>query len=54
MKRETSPILEALRLAALDDDAAARFLEERRWGDSPACPRCGSMSVYRMRDRATG
>lgn len=54
MKRETSPILEALRIAAVDDDAAVEFLEARRWGDTPACPRCGSVSVYQMRDRATG
>lgn len=55
MKRETSPILEALRIAAVDDAAAVAFLEARRWGDSgAACPRCGSTNVYQMRDAKTG
>lgn len=30
------------------------FLEECRWGASPACPRCGSLDVYTMRDETTG
>lgn len=59
MKRATSPILEASRIAAVDDEAAVEFLEARRWGDSPACPgtknkACGSLDVYQMRDRTTG
>jgi len=29
-------------------------MEARRWGDSPGCPRCGSLSVYTMRDAKTG
>lgn len=54
MKRETSSLLAALRMAAVDDKAAVEFMEQRRWGDTPACPRCGSLAVYQMRDRATG
>jgi transposase-like protein len=43
-----NPILDALRLASKDEASAVAFLEANRWGDSPACPRCGSTSVYRM------
>lgn len=51
MKRKTSPLLEALRAAAVDDQAAVEFLEARRWGDFPACPLFGSVAVYQMRSR---
>jgi len=54
MKRDQSPVLEALRRAANDDTAAVEFLEARRWGDHPACPRCGSLDVYQMQDAKTG
>ena len=59
MKRKTSDLLDALRTAAVDDAAAVEFLEERRWGDTPACPgrdgsACGSTNVYKMRDAKTG
>ncbi len=46
-----SPILKALREACHSEEKAVGFLERQRWGDSPACPRCGSVSVYTMRDR---
>ena len=51
MKRKTSPILEALRAATHGEREAVEFLEAHRWGDSPACPRCGSVSVYQMRTK---
>jgi len=50
MKRE-NPSLKALRAASLTEEAAVAFLEDRRWGDTPACPRCGSIDVYRMQSR---
>jgi transposase-like protein len=53
-KLPTSPILDALRDACHDEAKAAAFLEARRWGDTPACPRCGSVAVYQMRDSKTG
>lgn len=40
--------------ACTDETKAVEFLEMQRWGDSPACPRCGSLSVYKMQDRRTG
>ncbi|TAH34560.1 MAG: IS1595 family transposase [Planctomycetota bacterium] len=49
IKPPPDPILEALRLAATDERIAAEFLEARRWGDQPACPRCGAVAVYSMR-----
>lgn len=30
--------------------AAVEYMERQRWGDSPACPRCGDTDVYQMRD----
>lgn len=46
--------LKALPMACLDERSAVEFLERQRWGDSPACPKCGDMDVYQMRDRETG
>jgi len=48
MVKNASPILKALRAATHSEQAAVEFLEVQRWGDSPACPKCGSADVYRM------
>lgn len=40
--------------ACSDETAAVEFLEQHRWGGHPACPKCGDMDVYQMRDRKTG
>lgn len=48
MIKNTSPILSALRVAANSEADAVRFLEQQRWGDAPACPRCGDANVYLM------
>src|SRR5688500_3058151 len=48
MVKKTSPILSALRVAANSEADAVRFMEAQRWGDAPACPRCGDASVYQM------
>lgn len=50
-KKQKSPILEALRKAAVDEQSAVEFLEERRWRAIPACPRCGDIEVYKMLGR---
>lgn len=50
-KAPKSPILVALREASRDESTAVEFLESQRWGNEPACPRCGSVAVYRMRQR---
>src|SRR5262245_51834239 len=47
-------LLSALREAAVDEAKAVAFLEARRWGNAPACPRCGSVAVYQMKDARTG
>src|SRR5688500_6849299 len=49
MIKNTSPILSALRVAANSEALAVAFLEQQRWGDAPACPRCGSAAVYQMK-----
>lgn len=46
--------LEIVRLAAQSEDAAVAFLESGRWGENAACPRCASVSVYKMVDAKTG
>ena len=49
MKRKAkSPILDVLRQATLNEGQAVTFMERQRWGDSPACPRCGDLDVYQM------
>jgi len=47
----TKEHLMALREAANDERKAAEYLEALRWGNDPACPRCGSVAVYRMTGR---
>src|SRR5688572_16847380 len=51
MKRTKSAVLAALRDAAVDEAQAVAFLEHQRWGDAPACPRCGVVDVYKMTGR---
>jgi transposase-like protein len=46
--------LQALPKACSDEKAAVEFMELQRWGDSPACPCCGSVDVYQMQDSKTG
>lgn len=53
-KSPRNPILRALREASRDEARAVEFLERTRWGDEPACPRCGSVDVYQMRGRDGG
>jgi len=48
MIKKTSPILNALRAATINETAAVEFLERQRWADTPACPHCGDVSVYQM------
>lgn len=47
-------IIEKLPAACGDELTAVEFLEEQRWGDTPACVKCGSVDVYKMRDAKTG
>lgn len=54
MVKNTSPILNALRNASVDEARAVAFLEEQRWGSSAACPICGSEKVYKMRSLSDG
>lgn len=47
-------ITQELPLACADETAAVEFMEKRRWGSEPGCPKCGDMDVYQMRNRKTG
>jgi transposase-like protein len=47
-------VLEAIPAACADEGKAVEFMEAQRWGDSPCCPRCGSLNVYAMKDSKTG
>jgi transposase-like protein len=46
-----SVIVKALPAACADELTAVEFMEAQRWGDTPACPRCGATDVYQMRGR---
>lgn len=48
MIKNASPILAALKAAAISESAAVAFMEQQRWSDAPACPRCGDVNVYKM------
>lgn len=49
----SEPVKEIPR-ACSDELAAVEFLEKQRWGNSPACVKCGRLKVYQMRDSETG
>lgn len=49
-----SDVVRDIPLACYDEVAAVEFFEQQRWGDTPACVKCGSISVYKMRDAKTG
>jgi transposase-like protein len=49
-----SPLIEEIPVACSDELAAVELLEALRWQDKPVCPHCGSASVYKMTDAATG
>ena len=51
MIKNASPILKTLRKATVNEGEAVVFLERQRWGDDPACPRCGDIDVYQMYDK---
>lgn len=51
MIKNRSAVLEALKNAAVNEAQAVTFLERQRWGDEPACPRCGVLEVYQMKGR---
>jgi transposase-like protein len=46
-----SEIVAALPLACSDERAAVEFMERQRWGDHPACPRCGDLDVAQMKSK---
>lgn len=43
-----SEVIENIPLACSSELAAVEFLENLRWGQTPACVRCGSVDVYKM------
>jgi transposase-like protein len=43
-------ILQEIPLACKDETAAVEFIEKQRWGNTPACPLCGSINVRKMTD----
>lgn len=49
-----SEVIDAIPLACSDELAAVEFIEGQRWGKTPACVHCGSVSVYKMLDSKTG
>src|SRR5205809_1358366 len=50
-KNPKSEILSALRKATINESEAVIFIEQQRWGNEPACPRCGDVDVYQMKGK---
>lgn len=48
---DRSDVLRDIPLACADETAAVDLIEQLRWGDEPACPRCGDVKVRRMLDK---
>ncbi|HZW09295.1 MAG TPA: IS1595 family transposase [Phycisphaerales bacterium] len=51
---DKSETIAELPAACASEAAAVAFLERKRWGDTPCCPKCGSVDVYAMTNRETG
>lgn len=53
-KKQTKPgqsnnrVLQEIPKACQDELTAVEFLERQRWGNTPACPRCGDLDVAKM------
>ncbi len=52
--QDKSVIVAELPRACMDETAAVEFMENKRWGEQPFCPRCGCTSVYKMVDAKSG
>ncbi len=52
--QDKSVVVAELPRACMDETAAVEFMENKRWGELPFCPRCGCTSVYKMVDAKTG
>lgn len=48
---DKSELVREIPSACADERAAVEFMERQRWGDTPACPRCGDCEVSQMRDK---
>ena len=46
-----SEIVAEMPAVCADETLAVEFFERIRWGDTPACPRCGDTDVAQMRSR---
>lgn len=47
---DKSEVVAAIPAACSNELLAVEFMERQRWGESPACPRCGATDVYMMND----
>ncbi len=53
-KQAKNGILNEIPRACVDETAAVEFIEKQRWGNMPACPRCGDINVRKMKDSNGG
>jgi len=53
-KLSKSQVVENIPPVCSDETIAVEFFEKQRWGDTPACVKCGSVNVYKMTDAKTG
>jgi len=53
-KLSKSQVVENIPAVCSNEALAVEFFEKQRWGNTPACVKCGSVNVYQMRDAKTG
>jgi len=51
-EKDSTLNLAALPAACTVELKAVEFMERQRWGNTPACPRCGVLDVYQMQSRS--
>jgi len=51
---DKSAIVSEIPAACGDEAAAVEFIERKRWPNGAACPHCGSVAVYPMKDKDGG
>lgn len=49
-----SAVVKEIPAACSDELTAVELFEKLRWGNNPCCVKCGSVSVYQMKDAKTG
>jgi transposase-like protein len=49
--QDKSELVASIPRACSDEQVAVEFMEAQRWGETPACPRCGDTDVVQMKSK---